>query len=542
MESARDCATRTVSEAGDGTTTATVLAYALVRYGQEFLRNNPRTSPQRMVQEIRQAFEKVIEPLISKLSSKVRFDSPKGRRTLLDVATISANGDRQLAESVMKAFDLVGDAGTVTIVERSGPTGYQVERIHGYPVAIGYEESCQKFMTEFVNDAGSQRVWLKNPSFVLYNGAVLDVQTLVGLMDRIQGGWAKRPGTQFHRPDQPYIDTPNVVLVATGFSEQVLGTLALNMSNPMNINMVPMVIPRSPLMNGEVHFLNDLSALTGATIFNPLSRPLDTFDEETYQDLGRVFVDESQPGEFEMFRFRTTIIGRNDEDEVADRAEEVKAMVEGAVSEFDKRLLQERLACLTGGIAKLTVIGSSNGELRERKDRADDAVRSVQGAIKAGVLPGGGWTLLRLAEELRRSEQPETVKYVVCSALREPVLKLLLNTGLNLDEVQGIIENLVQYMTATINSDEPADWVKPKEAVVFDAANFEAVKAFDSGILDSTPAVLEAIRNSISIASLHSTFGTVIVFKRDHDFEREEAAANNEFIRNAHINEADQRA
>lgn len=532
MESARDAAVRTVNEAGDGTTTATVLAYALVKYSQQYLTKNPTVSPQSIVQDLQEAFLKVVEPLLRKLSIKVNFGSKQGQRILRAVATISANGDEKLADAVMEAFRLVGDNGTVTIIESSGPTAYRVERIHGYPIPMGYEESCQKFMTAFINEPATGRVYLKNPYFALYNGTCTDVQTMVAFLDKAQAAWLNRPGLAQHNPEQPFLTSPNIVLVANGFSEAVLGTLAMVMPAAETINVVPLVVPRSAILNGEVHFLEDLAAITGAEVLNPLSRPFDSVSAEL-TELGRVDVAPGQPGEFEMFRFRSTVIGRNDEDEVADRAEQVQSMVENAVSEYDSRLLKERLACLTGGIAKLTVVGSSNGELRERKDRADDAVRSVQGAIKQGALPGGGWALLRLVDELATRCWSPVIHDVLLPALLEPVRKLLENVGHHGADVDAVLDRLCEFVASA---------PKARDAVVLDLSTRggQEVSAFKAGILDSTPAVLEALRSSLSIAALLGTLGGLVVFERDHTFERSEAEANNQFVRDANTNAANE--
>jgi chaperonin GroEL len=544
MESARDAAVRTVGEAGDGTTTATVLAYALVRHAQQFHEKNPRVAPQRIVQDLQAAFDEKVEPLIRKLSKRVDFGSKRGKKLLRAVATISANGDVKLADAVMDAFEQVGDQGNVSIIESSGPWGYKVERIEGFPIPVGYEDSCGRFMTEFINDGENHRVFMKDPMFLLYNGTLIDVQNLLPLLEKLQNAWNNRPSLESHDPNLASISTPNVVLVANGFSEAVLASLSLIWKTAHNINVLPVMTPRSAIQNGEVHFLDDLASITGATVLNPLTRPFDSVTEE-FKEFGRVRVvvrddvgallddrgnEVTRPGEFEMHRFRSTVVGRNDEEEVLDRAETLEGMVESAISELDARLLRERLAALTGGIAKLTVVGSSAGELRERKDRADDAVRAVQGAIKHGVLPGGGWTLLKVAQALAADpECPKTVRHVLVPALYEPVTKLLANIGMPEDERVETI--------ATIEAG-----LGTKMRATYNAAKGEFVDAFKDGLLDSTPAVREAIRNSISIASLLGTLGGVVVFDRDVELERRESMATSDFTRNSNVNEANERA
>lgn len=537
MESARDAAIRTVAEAGDGTTTATILAYALVKYSQKFLKKNPHYSPQKLVRIIQNVFEKEIEPFISKKSVKIDFSSKKGQKILKDVAKLSANGDEKLAEAVMEAFNLVGDNGTITIIESSGPTSYKIEKIEGYPIPIGYEESCTKFMSAFINDVSGNRVYLKNPGFVIYNGIITDIQVMLGVLEKLQFAWLNRPGTSTHNPEAPFINSPNIVFLANGFSESVLGSLALNMPDATSINLLPLLTPKSAILNGEVHFLEDVSAITGATVFNYLSKPLDSFE---LNDLGRVEVTNKDgtksPGEFEMFRFRSTIIGINDEDEIVDRSETLEGMVKSAISEYDARVLKERLSSLVGGIAKLTVVGSSNGELRERKDRADDAVRAVQGTIRKGAFPGGGWGLLGAIALIKDKNDDPVINEVLVPSLLEPVIKLFANCGVLQEELVSYLE----YMNKKIVE----DGLEIKKATVYDLSStpYLPVNALDNGILDSAPALLEAIRNSISIASLLGTLGGIVVFERDKSLEREEAMANEDFVRNANINPANERA
>jgi len=295
-----------------------------------------------------------------------------------------------------------------------------------------------------------------------------------------------------------------VVLVATGFSESVLGSLALNWVNPKSINVLPVLTPRTPIMNGELHLLEDLSAITGATVLNPLSANFDSVSPDL-REIGRT-------ASFEMYRFRATVVGHNDPDEVADRAEELEAQIRSAESELDRRILQERLGKVTGGIAKLRVVGASNGELREKKDRADDAVCAVRGAMKHGVLPGGGWALRKLSSKMMGTP---VLEEILAPALLVPVERLYRNAGLN------EVECLSLVATKTL----------PDSAATYDCLNMQWVDAFDAGLLDSTPAVLEALRNSVSIASLLGTLGGVVVFQRDDEFERMEGKATADFHR-----------
>lgn len=506
MESARDTAVRTASEAGDGTTTATILFEAIASRIDDYCKANRRVSPQRVTRELEATFRDFIEPSIRSWSRKVGLESEDDRRLLHSVATVSANGDTALADAVMECFDVTGDEGNVTIVEQSGPSRYEVEQIKGFSVGVGYDESCGKFFPQFINDPGTQRVLMEKPLFILYHGQLTDIQTIGQITEQVGIAWQ----------DPELRGRHNVVICATGFSDQVLAHLAATFPIPACINVFPLLVPLSPQSNGQLEFLQDVSAITGATIYDPLSAPLET---ATLEGLG--------PGveAFECSRFRSSIIGYADPSLVEARVEELEQQLAAPESELDAILLRERKAKITGGIAKLRVIGSSNGELKEKRDRAEDAVCAVRGAIKHGCLPGGAWTLTRLLVKL-----PSTPvnNQILAYALNAPLERLMSNAGIIEKEEQDQIEKGLGGF----------DGGPP---IVYDFLNQKHVDAFEGGILDSTPAVLEAVRNAISIASVQGTLGGCVVSARDHQLEREEAVSSAAWQRDANINEANER-
>lgn len=524
MESARDAASKTATDAGDGTTTATLLSEALVRHIDEYCKRQPNVSPQKVVRKIEKVFKDEIEPLVRSLTIKVADD----RKLQKSVAKISANNDEELANAVMECFDLVGDEGNVTILERSGPTGYEVERLDGYPIPMGYEQSCSKFYSAFINDPSTQKVVMENPIFLLYYGAINDIQPILPMLAqvgdqlemRINGG-KDAAGNPFHgyRPD---FKSYNVVVVATGFSEKALATFAHASSQPNSIRIFPLTVPLFSATNGQRQFLDDVSAITGAIVFDPVTNPASV---GTLDDMG------PSVEAFECSRTKSVIIGRAEGDEFNDRllvrVADLEVLVENPESELDEIWLRERIGKLTGGIAKLHVIGSSNGELREKKDRAEDAVCAVRGAIKHGCLPGGGWTLLKICSVLDDSDP--IVREVIKPALNVPVKRLLENCGFNDHDMERILAPVFQG-------------IKDGKSVVYDAYEHRHGDPIDLGILDSAPAVLEAIRNSVSIASQLGTLGGTVVFRRDDVFERQEARSAAEFERNANLNEANNRA
>jgi chaperonin GroEL len=531
LEAARDASVRTAAEAGDGTTTATIISEALVRYTTLFCKANPTVPPIKVVKTIQKVFQDNIVPIIKNLTINCDFTTKAGKDNLRAVAKISANGDELLADAVMQCFDITGDSGNVTIVESSGPSGVEVEKIEGYPIYSGYEESCAKFYPAFINDPATQRVVLEKPAFILYFGRLNDMATCLDLFDRLQDAM-----------NGNYSDVCNFILFATGFSESVLANLASIFINPRNIKVLPVVIPKTAVLNSERHFLDDVAAVTGSEIFDPLTKPL---TDAQFEDLGNICKEEQNhngtPREcwvplgvrvFECGRYRSTIIGHCDEEILLNQVKILEDSIPNAVSEYDSLQLKERLASITNGIAKLHVKGSSNGELKERRDRAEDAVCAVRGAIKHGALIGGGWSLMNITYQLENGEFDETTKSIITNIVNPSLLAtcevLFSNAGLDINQQSKKVRESI------IAGD-------PQNAVVVDVSTGKDCKALKTGILDSAPAVKEAIKNAISISTLLGTLGGCVVFPRDREFEVKDARDASEFQRMSNFNMADER-
>jgi chaperonin GroEL len=536
MESARDASVRTASEAGDGTTTATILAYSIVKNISEYCKKNPHVSPQKVIRKLQRYFRDTIEPTIRSCSIAVEHGTPEGDKLLWNVAKLSANGDGDLADAVIECLDLVGDKGNVTITEISGPTAYEVERIEGFPVNVGYEDSCGRFYAKFINDPGNQRVYVEKPIFLLFHGRVTDIQSIIFIMERIGMEWQ---ANGFNH---------NVVLIASGFSESVLAQLAMNWSEPTTINVYPLLAPMNAIPNSQYDFMMDVAAITGAKIFDTLNYPLPrTHEEISLDDLG------SKIESFESTRFRSTIVGQCDEVLTLERVDMLEKQVfQSSGSILETTYLQERIGKLTGGIAKLKVIGASNGELRERRDRAEDAIMAVRKSIEFGAIPGGGWALVRLVTEINNSKDEQLIQ-VLGTAFLEPVMVLFRNLGYSDAEIGNLFLPVPRKMKPTFwdtlferkpkmaYSGSAISGMESKNAMVYDCQEGKWVNAIEGGILDSTPAVLEAIRNSLSIATLLGTLGGCIVYPRDTELERQEARDTDEYLRTVDDNPANER-
>lgn len=485
IEQTRDAAIQTVNEAGDGTTTATIISSSLIKNTFEFCKNNKKYSPQKATRRIAKILNETIVPEIRKASIQI---NNKNKSLLEKVAKVSANGDGEMAAVVMEAFDKVGygNSSHVTIQELSGPSKYEVELVEGFPIEKGYEESIGKFHSAFINDQAHQRCILDNPLFVLFDGTISDVVQVQDLLQSI--GEAYVSG---------HSEFKNVVIVAHKFADQVLTNFAYNFSNPNTINVVPLATPLSPMVNGQLHFLMDLSAFTGAKVFD-MNNPLSEFTENDFGE---------NMEKIEIYRFRTTIVGDSDPTNIEVRAGDLEVLKSQSESKLEKQLIEERLGKLTRGIAKLKIFGSSSGELKEKADRAEDAVCAVRAAITDGCLPGGGRMLINLALKIQEKYPDDPVVFeIMVPSLFYPFFRLLENAGQNAEETEAIMSKMI----------------KDRE-LVYDVENEKFGDAKKLGLLDATKAVEQAIKNAVSISSVMGTLGGIVAFPRDNELERQEA-------------------
>jgi chaperonin GroEL len=510
MEAAREASVRTAAEAGDGTTTATILSEALVSNISALTRERPTLSPQRITRRIQQIFKKEIEPFLK--SAALSCDMTDNRERLYNVARISANGDADLAKAVLECYELVGDDGNVTITEAAGDSVYEVEKIDGFPIPMGYEESCGAFFPEFITDAATQQCLLKKPLWILNHGSMNDfneVYLITQLVAREAGNGRC---------------SPNIVVVATSFSETFRAQCAATFGLTGAVKVFPLLAPRTIQKTSQLDFLEDMAALTMATVWNPLTKPL-----ALWEDLAQ-FGNRAGPESFEIGRFRASVIGRADEDEVINRAEIIDRQLASQVqSELDRQLLVERKAKLVNGIAKLIVRGASTTDVKERRDRAEDAVCAVRNAIRNGALPGGGVTWMALhsrlhgvAEDINTPALDHTIiGHVLLPSIKTPVLRLFTNAGYSVPDAEKMVTRIAE-------TGIPWDLTEEQQASPND-------------LLDSYGAVYNSLRNAISVANLLGTCGGVVVFPRDSELERREAVDAMDYMRAANTNEANER-
>jgi chaperonin GroEL (HSP60 family) len=490
------------------TTSATILATSLTKNLLDFCDREGKMSPQKAVRSINKILKKQIIPYIKEQSIPITVDNTD---LLFRVAKVSANGDDEMAKAVIEAFEQTGmtENSHVTIQELSGAGGYKVSLVEGFPVAMGYEDSIGKFHTAFINDQGNLRCVLDQPIFILFDGQITDLIQFEGLIENLSVMYQNGS-----------LQSPNIVLVAHGFSESVITSLAINFPAPSTLNIVPFVTPMDQMKNSKYNFLLDLASFTGASVFGMHRNLREAFEVD---ENGATFLNMKNFGSnmerIEIYRFKTTVVGNPDQMDIESRVEILQNQLENPESLYAEEILKERIGKLTSGIARLEVYAGSSGELKEKHDRVEDAVCAVRAAIAHGALPGGGRILTNLAMSLFSSKQANEVdekiaKEVIAPTLLAPLHKLLDNAGYSQEEISNTLDKLMD-----------------DKDLVLDVENDEFGNFMEMGIFDATKAVEEAIKNAVSIASVMGVLGSIVVFPRDETLERAEAAEEMEFRR-----------
>ena len=482
VDAAKEICINTAREAGDGTTTAIVLANALVKYGQQFLINNPKYNPQRIMRELRQAYDDVIVPYLKKVARKVETEEH-----LKQIATISANGDTELAEAVVEAVVASGDDGKVLIVEGQDDS-IKVETVDGYVITSGLKDLGQ-IGPAFINDKAGQQVTMDNGYVVLYDGALNDLKLPGLIQDALTG-------------PNGYTDNVPIIVMAHSFSDTVLERFAKTTKGGMLV--IPVKTVRTGLPNGASMMLDDVAAYTGGRVYDP-----GNVDELSVDGFGRF--DTARINMYESF-----IICEPDSDRITERINELKAIEKQAFSEMDKGHIRAAIAKLSGGIATIYVGGSSDLEIREKKARVEDAEEAVRSAIEEGIVPGGATIHLCLSRLLNQVKGRFPSHDILIEALNAPIQLLLENCG---EDVDKVVDKLAF---------DEVDGA-PYPTKVFDAYEHQLVCPFERGIIEPAKVIRVSIANALSVASLLTTLGGIVVAPRNAELEMQMELANQAF-------------
>lgn len=474
LDTCKEISLNTARDAGDGTTTAIVLANAFVKYGKEFMGRNSRYNPQRFINELQQCYQKVVLPYLKDVAQGVKSDDD-----LRKVALISANGDEEVASVVVKAFMSAGEDGHILIQEDQGG-GMRVETVDGYIVTSGLRD-IGAIGSAFINDRANQQVQMDAGLVVLFDGTLNDLV----LPAAIQAAFES---------DEAYFGKP-ILVMAHGFADPVIEKFLK--TSKSGVTVLPVKVPKSTLANSKSMFLQDIAAYTGARIMDPI-----TATSFTGQDFG--MFTSAKTNTYETF-----IQSESDADLVDTRVAELKAIMSAAHSEHDRAHLRAAIAKLTGGISTVWVGGMTDAEVRERRDRVQDAVEAVRSAVAEGIVAGGGSTHLAISQSIStmvRDGAP-TSWQVMADALLSPTAIILSNCGEG-DRFSQVLETVL----ASVDD-------KGIPHKVFNAESHEMADPFKAGIVEPAKVHRVAIGNAISVASLMVTLGGIVVSPRDYNLE-----------------------
>jgi chaperonin GroEL len=456
----KEVASNTSEEAGDGTTTATVLAQAIIREGLKAVGSG--RNPMDIKRGIDQAVRVVTEEL-------KRIAKPcKDSKAIAQVGTISANSDESIGKTIADAMAKVGKEGVITVEEGQGLDN-ELELVDGMQFDRGF------LSPYFINDQHSQTVEFEKPLILLCDKKLSSIRELLPLLEAVAK--AGRP----------------LVVVADDVESEALATLVVN-----NIRgTLKVAAVKSPgFGDRRKAMLQDLATLTGGTVISDevgLS-----LEKTTLDNLG-------QAKKVVIEKENTTIIdGSGKAADIKARVEMIRQQVEAATSDYDKEKLQERVAKLSGGVALIKVGAATEIEMKEKKARVEDALHATRAAIEEGVVPGGGVALVRalkVLDKLEGANDDQTVGIrILARAIEEPLRNIVENAG----EDAAVVLNQVRA---------------GKGAFGYNAASGEFCDMLEAGILDPTKVTRLALQNAASVAGLLLTT-EVMVAEAAKDDER----------------------
>jgi chaperonin GroEL len=440
----REVASKTSDIAGDGTTTATVLAQAIVKEGSKAVAAG--MNPMDLKRGIDLAVEAVVEDL-KKNSKKVTSNDE-----IAQVGTISANGDSEIGRFLAEAMKKVGNEGVIT-VEEAKSLETELDVVEGMQFDRGY------ISPYFITNADKMRTEMEDPYILIYEKKLSALNELLPLLEAV---------VQTGKP---------LLIIAEDVEGEALATLVVN---KLRGGLKVAAVKAPGFGDRRKAMLQDIAILTGGqAISEDLGIKLENVTLNMLGRAKKVMIEKEN----------TTIVnGAGKKADIEARIAQIKAQIEETTSDYDREKLQERLAKLAGGVAVIRVGGATEVEVKERKDRVDDAMHATRAAVEEGVLPGGGVALLRATEALKKlrtgNEDQKTGVEIVRKALSHPARQIAINAGEDGSVIVGKILEKDQY------------------GYGFDAQSGEYADLVKKGIIDPTKVVRTALQDAASIAGL----------------------------------------
>src|SRR5690349_16414024 len=440
----REVASKTSDVAGDGTTTATVLAQAIVKEGAKAVAAG--MNPMDLKRGVDLAVEAVVEHL------KANSKKVTSNEEIAQVGTISANGDAEIGKFLSDAMKKVGNEGVIT-VEEAKSLETELDVVEGMQFDRGY------ISPYFVTNADKMRVELDDPYILINEKKLSGLQELLPLLEAV---------VQTGKP---------LLIVAEDVEGEALATLVVN---KLRGGLKVAAVKAPGFGDRRKAMLQDIAILTGGqAISEDLGIKLENVNLSMLGRAKKVMIEKEN----------TTIVnGAGKKADIEARIAQIKAQIDETTSDYDREKLQERLAKLAGGVAVIRVGGATEVEVKERKDRVEDAMHATRAAVEEGILPGGGVALLRAAEALKRirtqNDDQKTGVEIVRKALSWPARQIAINAG---DDGAIVIGKILE---------------KEIYAYGYDAQSGEYVNMISKGIIDPTKVVRAALQGAASVASL----------------------------------------
>ena len=438
----KEVASNTADEAGDGTTTATVLAHSIFKEG---LRNitagaNPI--------EVKRGMDIAVKAIILELQKMSK--EVKDKKEIAQVATISANSDETIGNLIAEAMEKVGKDGVITVEEAKGIND-DLEVVEGMQFDRGY------LSPYFVTNSEKMTCELENPLLLITDNKITSLKDLIPVLEQVQ---------KTGRP---------LLIIADDVEGEALTTLVLNRLKGV-LNIVAVKAPG--FGDRKKAMLTDISILTGARVItDELGLSLETTTLAELGEATRVVIDKDNS---------VIVDGKGDKEAVANRVSEIKTQVSTTTSEYDKEKLQERLAKLSGGVAVIKVGAATETEMKEKKDRVDDALSATKAAVDEGIVIGGGAALIKASQmvTLNLSGDQEVGGEIILRAVYAPMKQIAQNAGFD----AGVVADKIAHAS--------------EQNLGFNAATGEYVDMLEAGIIDPLKVARVALLNATSVASL----------------------------------------
>ena len=451
----REVASKTSDQAGDGTTTATVLAHAIVKEGTKGVAAG--MNPMDLKRGVDLAVNAIVEDL------KKHSKAISSNEEIAQVGTISANGDSEIGRFLAEAMKKVGNEGVIT-VEEAKSLETELEVVEGMQFDRGY------ISPYFITNADKMRAEMEDPYLLIYEKKLSALNELLPLLESV---------VQTGKP---------LLIIAEDVEGEALATLVVN---KLRGGLKVAAVKAPGFGDRRKAMLQDIAILTGGTaISEDLGIKLEQVKLDMLGKAKKVMIDKEN----------TTIVsGAGKKKDIEGRVAQIKAQIEETTSDYDREKLQERLAKLAGGVAVIRVGGATEVEVKERKDRVDDAMHATRAAVEEGILPGGGVALLRAVEALKRvktaNEDQKHGIEIVRKAITWPARQIAINAGEDGSVVVGKIAENDTY------------------AYGFDAQTGEFGNLVTKGIIDPTKVVRIALQDGASIAALLITTEAMVAEK-----------------------------